>query len=119
MKRFALLIVLAALWTVSPARAEEAAVKYSYGTVKAVLGNAITITEYDYEKDEDADVEYDMSGAKLENARSMADLGTDDTVDLTYREENGRRVVINASVEKATEDIGLDSLEEPAEPGTP
>ncbi len=124
MKKIALGALLAAALCAffpSRARAEDADmdVKYSYGTVKTVSGSEITIIEYDYEKDEDSEVAYDMKGAKLENVRSAADIGADDTVDLMYREENGRRVVINASVEKATDDIGMNSLEEPVEPGTP
>lgn len=83
-------------------------IEYSFGTVKAVLGSQITITEYDYEKDRDLEVIYELGGAKLENAGSLSEIGENDTVDLVYRRKNGKRVVINASFEKSGAPSGLD-----------
>ena len=107
MKKFALFALLLSPLLLGAASPED--VRYSYGTVRSVSGHEIVVTEYDYDKDADTDVAYDVSGAKFENVSSPSEIKPDDTIDFMFREENGRRVVINASVERPAK-LGIEEL---------
>lgn len=114
---FLSVLILAATPLLAQAEEEASEPEYSYGTVRSLTDNILTITEYDYEKDEDVSVNYDVSAAKLENAGTLAEIQPGDTVDLLYTMKGTERSVMSISVEKADQpDIGAEA---PKEGGAP
>lgn len=98
----------AGLVCVGNAYAQEAAVpaetQEAYGEVVSVDANAcvITITEYDYEKDEDVNKTYKIDkAATYENVKSLAEVKTGDWVALALKpQKDNTSLVTSVYVER-------------------
>jgi len=88
---------------IQPAQVSEET-DYSFGTVKLVSPTEITVSEYDYETDNDIDVLYALdSKLELKNVDSADKIAAGDSVDITFVIRDGKKVVTLLSVEKFTE----------------
>ncbi|HNV85394.1 MAG TPA: hypothetical protein PKL97_00335 [Candidatus Omnitrophota bacterium] len=90
-----------------PAQAPEET-DYSFGTVKQVSPTEITVSEYDYETDNDVDVVYALDPKlELKNVDSTDKIAAGDSVDITFVMRDGKKVITLLSVEKFTEEEPL------------
>ena len=91
----------------------------AYGEVVSVDANAgaITITEYDYEKDEDVNKSYTIDkAATFENVKSLSEVKTGDWVALTLKpQKDGTNLATSVYVERY--DIGEEAA--PAQQAVP
>jgi len=68
----------------------DEALEYTYGSVVAVSPTQITISEYNYETDEEVQTSYAVDAeTKVTNAASVQDLVKDDNVDVYYKVTTG------------------------------
>ena len=66
---------------------------FSWGTVSSISKDRMVLVEIDLETDEEIDVSYLIDAhTEFQNVDSIDDIGTDDSVDLDYVFENGKRV---------------------------
>lgn len=100
MKKFSTVVVLAlalaGLGHISVVRAQEAANedKFSFGKVVSVAGQKIAVKEYDFAKDADVEVAYEVTGeTELGNINAITDLAANDDVVIDYVEKDGKRLV--------------------------
>ena len=100
MKKFSTVIVLAlalaGLGHISVVRAQEAANedKFSFGKVVSVAGQKIAVKEYDFAKDADVEVTYEVTAeTELGNINAVTDLAANDDVVIDYMEKDGKRLV--------------------------
>lgn len=85
---------------IAAAQGEE--VDYSWGIVANVSEGQIVVTEYDYDKDREADVVYSIDpNVELENAASLKDIAAGDSVDIEYVVEGDKRVAKVIAVDKS------------------
>ena len=77
----------------SCARAEDFdEMNYSYGKIFDIKPQEITITEYDYEKDQEINVAYAVAPAmELQNISSFNDLAVGEEVEIYYSEKDGKK----------------------------
>lgn len=86
--------------------------RFSFGRVVAVRAGAITVREYDFERDEDVEVVYAVvAETELGNIDELAELQPDDDVVLDYQEIDGQRVATTLVREEAGEE-GMDEDED-------
>lgn len=83
---------------------EEDLPKFSSGIVKSVYGEEITVTEYDYDNDEEIDNTYVVDQAtELKGVSSLNDIAAEDNIDIVYGKVNGKNVAQSITIEKPTE----------------
>ena len=86
----------------------ESGTEYAYGVVANVSPDQIVLLEYDYDTDEDIEVVYNIdAGTKFENADSLQGIVIDDSVEIYYKEIEGKKI---ASI-IAKEDDGWEETE--------
>ena len=91
---------------------ENVTSEFSYGTVVSASDTQLNVNEYDYEKDEDVQVVYEISDkTEWVNVKSIKDILVGDTVDVIYQPENNSRKAIQISVEKPDNESELDPEE--------
>lgn len=74
---------------------------FSYGVVKIAAVDQITVTEYDFDKEEDVEVVYAINAeTKFVNFGSIAELKEADEVDIEYRLEGDKRIAVSVSKEQ-------------------
>lgn len=74
---------------------------FSYGVVKIAAVDQITVTEYDFDKEEDVEVVYAINAeTKFVNFSSIAELKEADEVDIEYRLEGDKRIAVSVSKEQ-------------------
>ncbi len=74
---------------------------FSYGVVKIAAVDQITVTEYDFDKEEDVEVVYAINAeTKFVNFSSIAELKEADEVDIEYRLEGDKRIAVSVSREQ-------------------
>src|SRR3989338_3107247 len=101
----------------APEAAED--VNYSYGTVVSITGDQLVVLEYDYDKDAEVEVIYQVPvTAEFNNVQALADLKKDDNIEIYYKEAEGKKVAEIIAFEILTpegevEEEGADAL--PAE----
>jgi len=95
----------------------EDEINYSYGVVVSSSPNQIVLLEYDYDRDEEVQVTYEINvDTKVENVESLDNLQKDDNVEIYYKEAEGKKIAV--SVEKelfVDEDTTLNIPEEMTE----
>ncbi len=75
----------------APEAAED--VNYSYGTVASISGDQLAVLEYDYDKDAEVEVTYQVPAtAEFNNVQALADLKKDDNIEIYYKEAEGKKV---------------------------
>ncbi len=85
--------------------------RFSFGRVISVGAEAITVREYDFERDEDVEVVYEVvPETEFGNIDELAELQPDDDVVLDYQVVDGERVATTLVREEAGEE-GLDEEE--------
>lgn len=78
---------------------EEDEINYSYGVVVSQSPNQIVLLEYDYDRDEEVQVTYEVNAeTKVENVESLDKLQKDDNIEIYYKEMDGRKIAV--SIEK-------------------
>ena len=121
MRRYLMgLIVLVSAFLVcivsSMAMTEEEETQYSWGVVKIISPNQITITEYDYYSDEEIDFTYNIDkDAEIINVESIKDIKTGESVEIDYIMKNNKRFVKILAViksEEEEEEIEKDNIQE-------
>ena len=86
--------------------------KYSFGTVESVAPNQIVLKEYDYDKDEEVNVTYEVGAdAKFENAGALKDIVKDDEVEIYWKDADGKKVatIISKSEDNDEQESGMDA----------
>ena len=94
--------------------------KYSFGTVESVAPNQIVLKEYDYDKDEEVNVTYEVGAdAKFENAGALKDIVKDDEVEIYWKDADGKKVatIISKSEDNDEQESGMDAPAPEAAPG--
>ncbi len=88
---------------------ESLTTEFSYGAVVSKTDSTMVVNEYDYEKDEDVQVSYDITDkTEFQNVNSLAEIAAGDTVDVIYQIENGIRKCLHVSVEKPENESDLE-----------
>ncbi|MDD5633843.1 MAG: DUF5666 domain-containing protein [Candidatus Omnitrophica bacterium] len=65
---------------------------YAYGKVTEVAPNSITISEYDFDTEQETKTVYTVDEkTELENITAVANLKAGDEIDIEYLEENGTK----------------------------
>lgn len=107
MKRISFLVLsvilsVVTLFFVDIAKAEDVDVNnYSYGTVKNISQDQITVTEYDYDTDEEIDETYAInSKTAFQNVTAIGEIAVGDNVDIVYVTENGVKIAQSIAAEK-------------------
>ena len=89
--------------------------KYSFGTVVSVNVNQIVLKEYDYDKDEEVDVTYEVNAdVKFENAGALKDIVKDDEVEIYWKDADGKKVATIISKSEDNDDQGNSDMDAPA-----
>lgn len=84
-------------------KAEEET-EYSYGTVSSIAGDQLVVSEYDFEKDADVNVNYAVDATtKFENVTALTEIAAGDSVEIDYLVKDGKNVAKLVSVEKMTQ----------------
>ena len=74
---------------------EETDKKFSFGFVVRVAANEVIVKEFDYETDEGIEVSYLVNAeTTFENVASVSELKELDDVEIEYKEEGGKRIVL-------------------------
>ncbi|MFH0753900.1 MAG: hypothetical protein V2A70_04980 [Candidatus Omnitrophota bacterium] len=69
--------------------------KFSFGKVVNVSAQQITVKEYDFAKDADVEVSYDVTAeTEFGNVNAVTDLAVNDDVVIDFTEKDGKRVVM-------------------------
>lgn len=69
--------------------------RYSFGKVVSVSDRQLAVCEYDFSKDCDAEVVYNViPDTEFGNVQPLTDLKPDDDVVIDYVEKEGRRVIM-------------------------
>ena len=100
MKKFSVAVIialgLACLVNIPVSRAQENANedKFSFGKVVSVAGQQISVKEYDFAKDADVEVAYQVTAeTELGNINAVTDLAANDDVVIDYMEKDGKRII--------------------------
>lgn len=81
---------------------EDESLDYTWGIVKSVAPEQITIAEYDYEKSAEVNVDYAIDpGVKLQNVSSLKEVNIDDEVEIEFVSSGDKKVAKSLSVVKA------------------
>lgn len=79
---------------------------FSFGQVVTISGQELTIREYDFEKDADVDIVYEVTDAtEYGNVTSISDLAEFDSVVFDYTEKNGKKWISTL----VKEEVGVDT----------
>lgn len=103
----------------APEVAED--VNYSYGTVVSITGDQLVVLEYDYDKDAEVEVTYQVPAtAEFNNVKTLADLKKDDNIEIYYKEAEGKKVAEIIALEILTpegemEEEGAEIMEAPVD----
>ena len=101
--------------------ANEEDINYSYGVVVSHSPAQIVLLEYDYDRDEEIQVTYEVNAdTKVENVESLDKLQKDDNVEIYYKQVNGKNVA--TSIEKeviSNEDTNVSVPEDMSEDVAP
>ena len=74
---------------------ENADDKFSFGKVVTASAQQLTVKEYDFAKDADVEVNYNVTGeTEFGNVNAVTDLAANDDVVIDYGEKDGKRVVM-------------------------
>ncbi|MEI8010896.1 MAG: hypothetical protein WCI27_00240 [Candidatus Omnitrophota bacterium] len=109
---FVLALTLAGLGNIHIVRAQEAANedKFSFGKVVSIQGQKIAVKEYDFAKDADVEVAYDVTTeTELGNINAVTDLAVNDDVVIDYVEKEGKRVVTTLVKEDKAAEVPVTS----------
>ena len=94
---------------------EVSSTGFAYGTVVNVAEDYLTVSEYDYENDEEVEKNYFVdSQAEIKGADSILGIAVDDNVDIAYRISNGKNIAQSITVEKPSEEDGPAAVEQDA-----
>ncbi len=68
--------------------------KFSFGKVVSVNAQQVTVKEYDFAKDADVEMVYNVTAeTELGNVNAVTDLAANDDIVIDYVEKDGKRVV--------------------------
>lgn len=110
----------ASLFAEEAAPADAAApveeMEYSFGEVKSISSSQLVLLEYDYLTDKESDVTYAVDPAvALENAKSLDEIKTGDSVEIDYLTQGDTKLVKTIILEKeeeifagAADDLGVE-----------
>ena len=91
---------------------EESPTEFTYGTVASISDNQISLSEYDYEKDEDVTASYFVSEkTEFNNVKNLQEILAGDVIDIIYQESDGKRLATHISVEKPENEFELDEVD--------
>lgn len=83
--------------------AQEEEVEYSWGRVSSLSSNQIIVKEYDYESDEEVDVNYAVDPeVKIENVNSLKEITIGDSVGIDFVVRDSKKVAKVIIVEKSS-----------------
>ncbi len=108
----------AAVWDpAQPGSAEMAPVsdetEYAYGVVQSVADGVLVVSEYDLTAGKTVQTTYTLDPlVSLTNVRSLDEIISGDGVDIDYVVRDGNRIAIGVSVEKVSDEEGLEELDE-------
>lgn len=89
---------------------------YSYGKVFRVSPQEISVTEYDYEKDQEINESYTIDPAiELQNIPSLDRLAAGDEVEIYYDNKNGKKIALIISRPQVEDDQVENDNDEPLE----
>ena len=72
---------------------EEPPTEFTYGAVTSISGDQISLSEYDYEKDEEFKADYTIDPSiELQNILSLDQLSTGDEVEIYYDNKDGKKI---------------------------
>ena len=78
---------------------------FTFGTVVRISKVSITILEYDFEKDEDVEMAYDLvESTELINIEAISDLRIGDEIEMEFKEEEGKRLAGHGADEHARQE---------------
>ena len=78
---------------------------YSYGAVVKASSSQLVVAEYDFEKDQEINVTYELDPkVELKNVKSMGEIAQGDSVDITYVVKNGKKIATIIEVAKPVEE---------------
>ena len=81
--------------------AEDASVGFSYGTVSKISPIAVTIKEYNYETDDEADVVYIIdSQTEFEGIKSVSEIPAGAGIDIFYQIAGSQKIAKSISLEE-------------------
>ena len=98
MRRYSVVVISAVVFLLSCAPGivmsqGEEEIGYSWGTVSSISSGQIVVSEYDYDKQEEADVAYIIdSNTELINVDSPEDIKVGDSVDIEYAVKDNQKV---------------------------
>jgi hypothetical protein len=80
--------------------------EYAFGTVKAINGQELTLTEFDYDTNKEREVTYTIDAtAELNNVTSVAEIIVGDEVDVDYFVREGKNVAVVVAVAKPLNEL--------------
>ncbi|MDP2652829.1 MAG: hypothetical protein Q8Q08_02235 [Candidatus Omnitrophota bacterium] len=96
---------LAALVPVLQAQPFDEDVQYAFGAVVKASAERLTVLEYDYDKDQEVEISYAVSPeTKLIRLTALAELTSEDVVDVYYKETGGQRAAVMIAKEEPLEE---------------
>ena len=85
-------------------------VNYSYGTVVSITGDQLVVLEYDYDKDAEVEITYEVPATvEFNNVQALADLKKDDNIEIYYKEVEEKKIAEIIALEILTPE---DEIEE-------
>ena len=98
---FFIFVAIAGIFSVTlPVIAGEENVGFSYGTVSKISSAAVTIKEYNYEADEEADATYIIDAqTEFEGIKSVSEIPVGIEIDIFYEAKDGQKIAKSISLE--------------------
>ena len=85
--------------------------KFSFGKVASVTAQQITVKEYDFAKDADVEMTYDVTAeTELGNVNAVTDLAVNDDIVIDYMEKDGKRVITTLVKEEKGAEVPVEAV---------
>lgn len=103
---------LAAFWVVAAGpvsgQNEDDDINYSYGALVSQSPDKIVVLEYDYDRDEEIQVVYELTPeTKVENVDALDKLQKNDNIEVYYKDVGGKKVAVSIEKELVVDDTTL------------
>lgn len=106
-----LALVVGAVWmSAGWAVAEDANIEYTGGLVISTTDKSVVISDYDYDKDEEVEMEYVLGpDSKIVNAAGLGEVAKGSWVEISYKAEGDKRVVTELLLEVAEPEAAVET----------